>query len=128
MLKKRYQYKKQKGFTMTGWLVVIALILYFAYLAMILFPYIMGNHTMNRVLESLKEEPGITQKSKREILRLIDNRLIVNQVRSVQLDDFTIEKDGDVTSIYVEYDDKIKFMGNVFIVIERNKEVELVRN
>jgi len=83
MLKNCFNYKKQKGFTLTGWIVVIALILYFAYLAMITTPYLVSNNTMNRILESLKEEPGITQKSKREILRLIDNRMTINQVRSL---------------------------------------------
>ena len=77
MLKQSFKYKQQKGFTLVGWMIVIAIFLFFAYLAMILTPYVVGNHTMNRILESLKEEPGVTQKSKREIWRLIDNRMIV---------------------------------------------------
>ncbi|MCP3850280.1 MAG: DUF4845 domain-containing protein [Gammaproteobacteria bacterium] len=128
MLKNCFNYKKQKGFTLTGWIVIIALVLYFAYLAMIITPYLVSNNTMNRILESLKEEPGITQKSKRDIWRLIENRMIVNQVRSVKQDNFDIVKEGDTVNVYLEYDDKIKFGGNIYILIERNKEVTLVRN
>ncbi|MCW8931053.1 MAG: DUF4845 domain-containing protein [Gammaproteobacteria bacterium] len=128
MLKDSFKYKNQKGFTLTGWIVVIALILYFAYLAMIISPVLISNNTMNRILESLKEEPGITQKTKYDIWRLIENRMLVNQVQNITKDDFDIEKEGDVVNIYLEYDDKIKFMGNVYILIERNKSVELVRN
>ena len=67
MLKQGFNYKQQKGFTLVGWLVVLFIFAYFAYLAMILTPVAIGSHTTDRILESLKEEPGITQKSKREI-------------------------------------------------------------
>ncbi len=113
---------------MVGWMVVITIFLFFAYLAMIITPYLISNNTMNRILESLKEEPGITQKSKRQIWRLIENRMIVNQVRSITKDDFEIVKSNNTVTVYLEYDDKIKFANSIFIVIERNKSVELVRN
>ena len=64
MLKQGFKYRQQKGFTLVGWIVVIAIFLYFAYLAMILTPVIVSNHTADTILESLKQEPGITQKSK----------------------------------------------------------------
>ncbi|MCK5648635.1 MAG: DUF4845 domain-containing protein [Gammaproteobacteria bacterium] len=128
MLKQSFKYKQQKGFTLVGWIFVMAIAGYFIYLAMILTPFIVGNHTMDRILESLKEEPGITQKSKREIWRLIENRMLINQVRSVTKDDFEIVKENNKVIVYLEYDDKIRFMNHVYILIERNKSVELVRN
>lgn len=129
MLKQGLNYKQQKGFTLTGWIVILAIFLYFAYLAMILTPRVIESKTMDRILESLKEEPGVTQKSKREIWRLIENRLIVNQVRSVTQDDFTIEKESNnAVTIYLEYEDSVHFAGNIYIVFEREKSVELVRN
>ncbi len=128
MLNKCYKFQKQKGFTFTGWLFVIFLVLYFAYLTMITVPYLISNNTMNNILESLKEEPGITQKSKSQILRLIENRMVINQVRDIPKEAFEIVKEGNTVTVYLEYDDKIKFMKNVFIVIERNKEIELIRN
>ncbi|MCU7939272.1 MAG: DUF4845 domain-containing protein [gamma proteobacterium symbiont of Bathyaustriella thionipta] len=128
MLKQGFKYKQQKGFTLVGWLVVIVIFFFFAYLAMVVTPAVISNHTTNRILESLKEEPGITQKSKRDIWKLVENRMIVNQVDNLTRDDFDIVKENNVVTIYLEYDDKIKFMGNVYILIERDKSVELVRN
>ncbi|NOQ78636.1 MAG: DUF4845 domain-containing protein [Gammaproteobacteria bacterium] len=128
MLKQSFKYKQQKGFTFVGWIVVLAIFLFFAYLGMVVTPAVIGDHTTDRILESLKQEPGITQKSKREIWKLIENRMIVNQVRNLTQDDFEIVKEGDILTVYLEYDDKIHFMGNVYILIERNKSVELVRN
>ena len=128
MLKQSLKYRQQKGFTLVGWMIVIAIFLFFAYLAMILTPYVVGNHTMNRILESLKEEPGIAQKSKGEIWRLIENRMLVNQVRSVTKEDFEIVKEGNGTVVYLEYEDRVHFGSNIYIVFEREKSVELVRN
>jgi len=128
MLKQGLGFRKQKGFTLVGWIVVLAIFLFFAYLAMILTPYVVSNHTMNNILETLKQEPGITQKSKREIWRLIENRMTINQVRSVTRDDFEIVKAKDQVDVYLEYEDRVHFRGNIFIVFEREKHVELVRN
>ncbi len=128
MLKQTIKYKQQKGFTFFGWVIVLAIFFYFAYLAMILFPVMVDNYTTTNILKSLKNEPGITKKSKRDVLRLIDNRLLINQVRSVSKDDFEIIKDGHTMEIFLEYDDKVHFMGNVYILIERNKYIELIGN
>ena len=128
MLKQAIKYKQQKGFTFFGWVIVLAIFLYFAYLAMVLFPVMVDNYTTTNILESLKNEPGITKKSKRDVLRLIDNRLLINQVRSVNKDDFEIIKDGHTMEVFLEYDDKVHFMGNVYILIERNKYIELIGN
>ena len=129
MLKQAYRLKKQKGFTLVGWIVVLAIFLFFAYLAMILFPYVVSNHTMNTILESLKLEPGITQKSKREIWRLIENRMTINQVRSVTKENFEIVKaNNNQVDVYLDYEDRVHFASNIYIVFEREKHVELVRN
>jgi len=132
MLRKKINFnssiKSQKGFTATGWIVVISIVLFFAYLGMILSPYIIGGYTMDRILEGLKQEPNITKKNKREIWRLIDNRLTINQVRSVTREHFEIKKEPDLTTVYLDYEDRVKFAGNVYIVIERSKSVELYRD
>ena len=120
--------KSQQGFTLIGWMVVIAIFLFFAYLAMIITPSLISNNTINSILESLKEEPGITQSSKRDIRRLIDNRLMINQVTNLTTEDFEIVKEPDKVMINMEYDDTIHFAGNVYIIIEREKSIELIRN
>ena len=124
----RSSLKGQKGFTVIGWTIIISIGLFFAYLGMIISPAIIGSYTMDRILEGLKEEPNITKKNKRQIWRLIDNRLTINQVQGVTREDFEIKKDPDLTTVYFDYDDKINFYGNVYILIERSKSVELYRD
>jgi len=128
MLKQSFKYRQQKGFTLIGWAFVLIIFLFFAYLALILAPVMIANHTTTTILESLKNEPGITKKSKRDILRLLDSRLLINQINNVSRDDFEIVKEGSTLEVFLEYDDKVKFAGNVFIIFERNKYIEIIGN
>ncbi len=126
MLKQSLKYQQQKGFTMIGWAFVLSIFLFFAYLALLIAPVMMANHTTTTILESLKNEPGITKKPKRDILRLLDKRLLVNQINNISRDDFDIVKEGSTLEVSLEYDDKIHFASNVYIVFERNKFVEII--
>ncbi len=83
---------------------------------------------MNQILSSLKEEPGITLKTKREIQRLINNRLTINSIRDIPMESFEIVKEDNKVIVYLDYDDKIHFASNIYILIEREKSVELIRN
>ena len=124
MLKQAIKYKRQKGFTFFGWVIVLLLFFYFAYLAMVLFPAVVDSYTTTNILESLKNEPGITQKSKKDVLRLIDNRLVINQERPFttipeamkEVDDWKSKEDITEKELEIldEYDTYLKFMENYF--------------
>ncbi len=55
---------KQKGMTGIGWMMVIAMIAFFAVLAMRAFPVYSEGFKVKSALASLKDQPGITNKTK----------------------------------------------------------------
>jgi len=121
--------KKQAGLTFMGWILLALVSGFFAYLAMLLFPIVISNHTMGTVLTSLQQEPGITQKSKTEILSLINKRLRINDIKDVKTSDFEIvREDANRLSIYLDYENRIEFAKDIYILIINNKEVELTKN
>ena len=63
---------KQRGVTAIGWMVILGLIGFFALIALKLFPMYSENFSVISSLKSLQNEPQVTQKTKAEILRLID--------------------------------------------------------
>jgi hypothetical protein len=129
MLPNRLKYKQQKGFTATGWAIILAIFGFFAYLAMILIPAAIANNTVDTVLKGLKDEPGITQKSKIQIWYLIEKKLYVNDIEYLKKEDFKLtKKDNNTLLITMDYEQRIEFAQKVYIVFERNKKVELVRN
>jgi len=121
--------KKQAGLTFMGWILAAFVSGFFAYLAMLLFPVVISNHTMGTVLTSLQQEPGITQKSKTEILSLINKRLRINDIKDVKTSDFEIvREDANRVSIYLDYENRIEFAKDIYILIINNKDVELTKN
>lgn len=116
----------QKGMTALGWLIVLALIGFFALVAIRLLPMYMESFEVAGSLESLKNEPFITQKSVAEVASLIQKRFDVNDIKSVnRKTDVKIEKSGGTLKVTVAYESRKHLLGNLDIVGVFNKQVEI---
>ncbi|MBF0266507.1 MAG: DUF4845 domain-containing protein [Gammaproteobacteria bacterium] len=120
--------KKQSGMTLMGMVLAFAMGGFFAYLAMLLFPVVISNYTMGNVLTTLNAESGIATMPKSKIKELINKRLRINDIRDVKMDDFKFKQKNQVLTITLDYNNKINFAKNVFILIENHKQVELPRS
>ena len=119
---------RQGGMTGTGWLVVLALIGFFAMLIIKLAPVYMEHFSVKTVLESLKEEPMITQKSVGEVRKMIQRRLKVNGVYEMSNDAIKIKKEGGVTNVDITYQVTKHMAGNVDVLISFSDNIKLVAN
>ena len=119
---------RQQGMTGLGWLTVIALIGFFSLLIIKLAPIYMEHYSVRTVLESLKEEPLITKKSKAEIRTMINRRLKVNGVYDMQKEAISIKKDGGVTTVDITYQVQKNMAGNIDVLVSFSDQIELVAN
>ncbi len=119
---------KQLGMTGMGWLTVLFLIGFFALLTFKLAPIYLENYSVKGVLQSFEDEPLITQKSKRDISRMIMARLNTNGVRDIKKEHVTIDKKRGVLKIAINYFVRKSMVGNVDIVVTFGDEIELVSN
>ena len=119
---------RQTGMTGTGWLVVLALIGFFAMLILKLAPVYMEHYSIKTVLASLKNEPMITKKAVRDVKRLIKKRLTVNGVYDLDKDALKIKKTGGVMTVEISYEVRKHMMGNVDALVSFADRVELVSN
>ncbi|MCB1860237.1 MAG: DUF4845 domain-containing protein [Gammaproteobacteria bacterium] len=119
---------RQGGMTGTGWLVVLALIGFFSMLVIKLAPVYMEHYSVKTVLESLKEEPLITQKSVGEIRTMIQRRLKVNGVYDMSNDAIKIKQEGGVTHVDVSYQVTRHMAGNVDVLLTFSDNIQLVAN
>ena len=120
--------KKQNGMTAIGWMMVIGLIVFLAILAMRAFPIYMEGFKVRSALESLKEQPGITKKSNREITKLLFGRFDIDDITSVSREDIIIEKSGGVLTITIDYEIRKPALGNMDMVGKFAEEIEVVAN
>jgi len=119
---------RQSGMTGTGWLVVLAILGFFSMLVIKLSPVYMENFSVKTVLESLKEEPMITQKSTADIRKMILRRLKVNGVYEFSKDSIKIKKEGGVTNVDITYQVTKHMAGNVDVLISFSDNIKLVAN
>ena len=118
----------QKGMTAIGWLLVLGLIAFFTLITLRLIPGYLEFGKVASVLESLQDEPGITRKSKTEILSLIGKRFDVNDVYQVDVKQVKVAKDKGVLRVSIDYERREHLVGNVDVVTTFAKQVEVVAN
>ncbi len=117
----------QRGITMIGFLMVLMVAGFFAYLAMRLFPPYSEYMNVSRALESLKTEPGVASKSPNEIRGLLSRRFDVNYVDSINARDVRVTRSVDGVNVQVRYEVRKPFISNIELLITFDKTVVLRR-
>lgn len=120
--------KSQQGMTAIGWIIVLGLIAFFVLLALRLTPGYLEFMTVKGALESLKNEPGITQKTPAEIRSMLGKRFDINDVKTISSKDVKIDSQGGRMRVSVHYEVRVPVLGNVDAVSVFQDEIELVRN
>lgn len=119
---------KQRGVTAIGWLIILALIAFFVFLGLKLFPMFAENLSVVSSLESLQKEPSITKKSNQEIIKLIERRFQINNIKHAKRQNITITRSGGVLTINCQYDVVQKLGGPISVLAEFDETVEIIGN
>ena len=122
------QLKQQRGMTLVGWLVVLALIGFFAMLAMRLGPIYMENYTIKMALESMENEPGLADKTPGQVRGFFQKRMDMNYVTRLSQDSVKIRREEGVTHLEVDYEVREPMIGNIDVVVTFKEKAELSRH
>ncbi len=88
-------------------------------------PIYMDDITIQEALEGLDGTDGLSAMGPAEVRRLITKRLSVNNVRGLDPKAITIDKDGNLVLIKVEYSASANLFRNVDAVVSFNHEYEM---
>lgn len=116
----------QKGMTAIGWLLVLGLIAFFTLITLRLVPLYLEYGKVASVIESLQNEPGVTNMSRTEIVTLVSRRFDVNDVRNVDPKIIKVSKDKGLLTVGINYERRQHLVGNVDVVATFDKTVEVV--
>jgi len=72
-------------------------------------------------INSLKKEPEIKEKSRDEIYKMIQKRLEVNNITSVEKEDIDIQKTVNDVKVTIDYQAKVPLFGNVALAFSFHK-------
>ena len=109
-------------------LVILIMVLFFGgllTLALKLGPAYLDDKTISEAVESIRDTEGLSRMGPAQIRSLINKRLIVNNVRSLEAEAITVEKQGDVAVIKGEYDYRTNLFSNVDAIVHFKHEYEM---
>ena len=116
---------RQRGATLLGMLVIIAILGFALYGGIRLTPVFFEYMAVVRALEQTAKDHADSQTSPNELRNSLDRRWTVEDIRSLQPKDIEIKKAGSGWTMRAWYRAEAPFIGNVSLVADFDKTVTI---
>ncbi|HJU38631.1 MAG TPA: DUF4845 domain-containing protein [Tahibacter sp.] len=118
---------KQRGITLIGFAIVLAVLGFFAYCAMKLVPIYSEYMGVVKSMNQLKTEANINERSIDEIRQILSVKFDTQYVddKAIPPQNIQLRKQGGATSIRIFYDRRVDFIYNVDLLVSFDKTVDL---
>lgn len=117
---------KQRGMSVTSWIFIIAVVLFFTLLGVKLIPSYLQFYSIQGVLESIQEDHSLKKAPPKKIRQIFNRRIDINGVYDFDQDSLKITKTkGGKTTVAVDYEIRKEMAGNVDVIMVFHKQVEI---
>lgn len=116
--------RKQRGLSLIGFILLLVLALFFAYIGMKIVPIYLNYYSVVSAMNGVAEEPGVEQMSPARIRDLLFRRLYVNYVEDVKPEHVRITR-GSGLSLNVAYEVREPLIGNIDVVVKFDRTKQL---
>ena len=114
----------QRGMGLTAVMALIVLVTFFVTVIFKLGPSYMTFMTVKSIMATIAEAPEPIQGGKPAILRMLENGMMINEVRNVDLKAFTVKKiTEDSLDLTVAYEQRTHLFFNIDTVLSFNHSV-----
>lgn len=110
--------RRQRGMTLIGFVIVLAVVGFFAYVAMKLVPMYTEYYSVKQALKGLANEPGIAGQDPAKIEDLLFRRLEISYAENVKPENVKLTRlpEGAGWNIAVNYELRKSLVGNLDVV------------
>ncbi len=116
----------QRGASMPAILIFVAMAAMYFLVGFKLYPAYFEHWQLQSVVESFANDPETGNLSVGEISKRFRVRMQTNNIREIDFDEaVTIEKDGAVITIYVDYESRINIYNNIDAVLNWEETTEI---
>ena len=118
---------KAKGITLIGFVVLLGILGFFAYLAMRLIPMYVEYFGVVKAMEQVRSEPGAAQKSLDEIRRELSVKFDTQYVDSTSVPPSAIQlkREAGGSTLRIAYEKRVSFLYNIDLVGKFDKSINL---
>lgn len=119
--------QSQRGITFIGFIVVLCIVGFFAYVAMKLVPVYSEYMGVVKSMNQLQTEPGIANKEVGEIRQLLSTKFSIQYVdeTTVPPQNIQLKKQSGAASLRIFYDKRIDFIYNIDLLVSFDKTINL---
>jgi Tfp pilus assembly protein PilE len=108
--------RKQKGLTLLGFVIVLAVVGFFAYVAMKLFPMYSEYYSVRAAMKGLSNEAGIANQDPARIQDLFFRRLYINYSENVKKEHVKLKRVDNGWQMDVQYEVRKPLVANLDVV------------
>ena len=119
--------RKQSGLSLVGFLVVLAVVGFAAYVGMKLFPMYQEFYSVQSAMKGLANEPGVADMDPAKVQDLFFRRLYINYSENVKPQNVKFERIEGGWKMRVNYEVRRPLVGNLDVVGRFDSTQELTR-
>jgi len=119
--------RKQGGMTMLGFLITLAVIMFFLFCGMKILPMYTEYYSVKKALAGMASEPGLANSSKENIRKLFMRRLDMSYALNVKPEALKIESTDQGYMLTVDYELRKELIANLDVVGKFHAQQELKR-
>lgn len=118
---------KVEGITLIGFVIVLGVLGFFAYMAMRLIPMYVEYFGVVKTMEQVRQEPDAAQKSLEEIRRDMSFKFNTQYVDEANVPPSAIllKREGGASTLRVVYERRVPFVYNIDLVGKFDKSISL---
>jgi len=118
--------RKHNGLTLIGFLIVLCVVLLFAYAGMRLVPTYLEYNALLNAMDTLKSDPQSKNLSAMALKQRLEANLWVNYATdNIKRENMRISKRSDGVTVRVAYEVRKPFLGNVDLIVSFDHSVVL---
>ena len=117
-------FKRQRGMTLIGFFMVLAVGCFFAFVGLKLFPVYKEYFSVKQAMSSVQSQPGVSKKSPREIRSMLDSRFFSSYVEIVKGKDAKIVRKNGYR-IELLYEHRVHLISNIELIATFDITVDL---
>ena len=117
-------HRASRGMTLLGFMIVLIIFGFFAFIVMKLFPPYAEQHSVRQAMIDLSNEPGVGQKSPSDIKRMLDAKLYINYV-TLKPEAVKVERTDRGYTLRVNYENRGTMVANLDYVVTFDHTVVL---
>jgi hypothetical protein len=117
----------QRGLTLIGFLIVLIIAAFFAFIIMKLFPVYSEYYAVRTSLKALQQEPGIAGKPPEQVRELLNRKWYISYVKTPTQKNVKVTRRGGEYIVSVAYERRGNLLYNLDYVATFEKSVNLTR-